>query len=71
MRRVAPVYIEYLAMPSLLLSKMLADYNLMSPALLSIIQKYHEYREHIISVPWLYGTEGLYVNDVPHCVTRS
>ena len=60
------MYIEYLAMPSLLLSPSLSDFTIrsLSPGLLSQIQRNHPLRERIISVPWLYRTETFYLEDI-------
>jgi len=64
MCRVAAVYIEYLAFPSLLLCK-LADYTVINPGLLSMIQKGHKNRERTCSVPSLYGSQGFYTKVFP------
>ena len=64
MDRVALVYIEVLAMPSLLLSFSLSDFTICSPGLLSPTQHSHAVRERIIWVPWLYGTETYYLEDM-------
>jgi hypothetical protein len=65
MCRVAALYIEYLASAFLLLSDKLAHFTITSLALLSNVQRYHQCRERIIALPWLYGTQRFYMTDVP------
>ena len=63
MARVALVYIEYLALASLLLSA-LSDFTIFTPGLPSQIQTGHAGRERTISVPWMYFSETFYLEEI-------